>query len=87
MIKEAFVIYPGKYETFDDMVEELFWKDMYITGDHLEYIIDTNQNRVYSQLGYSYTSLVDRYNAHAPITMYRVDEDFEEEMLEEFYEE
>ena len=87
MINEAIVIYPERYESFDDMVEELFWKDMYIIGDNLDYIVDTHQNRVFSQLGYSYTSLVDRYKADAPITMYRVDEDFEEEMLEEFYEE
>ena len=87
MITDAIVIYPEKHETFDDMIEALFWKDMYIIGDNLDYIIDTHSNRIFSQLGHSYTSLVDRYKADAPITMYRVEEDFEAEMLKEFYEE
>ena len=84
---ESITLLPEKYETLDDFVDALFWEDMYIVGDNLDYILDVHNNRVYTQLGYSYTSLADRYNSQEPIVMCRLDKDIEDEFLEEYYEE
>lgn len=77
------------YEDFDELVDELFWNDMYLYEDDTFYIHDTNQNIWYSiERRFHYGDLQQLFREGKMIRFDEVkDEDIIEDLEETFYQE
>lgn len=75
-----------EYENFDELVEELFWNDLYLHEDNEIYIYDTNQNIWYSiEMRYSYSNILELFKDGKMIRFDEVkDDDFIDDLNEIF---
>lgn len=78
----------GNYFSFDDLVEELFWKDQYMHQELTTYIKDTNKNKWYEiERKYYYADPIYLFNNNYKVVFHEInDVELEEELNQFFYE-
>ena len=78
----------GSENNFDDIIEELFWKDLNFEVVDGLYIHDTNKDEWYSvESKYWYADFGNVLRSKEEVSFYKVNEDIAKELSEELYDE